>query len=295
MRLGLWAPEPPEDTAPRSPPVMSIRSFRHNLNKWSYTPRALKSKYYNTAWLFPGLERMRLWSWGHSGWVQARGGYMCSKLSCTLTWKPQMLGGLPHSRWIEGKWVHRFRPALLSTACPSAPHHLIPDHQGPEREPFLGNPEKGTQKGFIVEPSLPAKHPASDQQPSFLSVSQKWQAWCELGAEPESRVLFQNPLPYGIWKVWWTQLRSTPLQVDSEVGRGWTPDGWPLTQAMLLLNAQWSPAHSPSAYNRRLRLSVSPAPLLLQLGLRLPPLIGLQLVLGLVREVKCSLSSLLPE
>lgn len=138
MRLGLWAPEPPEDTALRSPPVMSICSLRHNLNKWSYTPRALKSKYYNTTWLFPGLERMRLWSWGHSGWVQARGGYMCSKLSCTLTWRPQMLGGLPHSRWIEGKWVHRFRPALLSTACPSAPHHLIPDHQGPERS--LWNP-----------------------------------------------------------------------------------------------------------------------------------------------------------
>ena len=50
-------------------------------------------------------------------------------------------------------------------------------------------------------------------------------------------------------------------------------------------------------------MSISPAPLLLQLGLRLPllaglwlPLLaGLQLVLGLVQEVKCSLSSLIPE
>lgn len=51
-------------------------------------------------------------------------------------------------------------------------------------------------------------------------------------------------------------------------------------------------------------MSVSPPLLLLQLGLRLPllaglqlvlGLAGLQLVLGLVPEVKCGLSSLLPE
>lgn len=42
-------------------------------------------------------------------------------------------------------------------------------------------------------------------------------------------------------------------------------------------------------------MSVSPPLLLLQLGLRLPLLAGLQLVLGLVPEVKCGLSSLLPE
>ena len=42
-------------------------------------------------------------------------------------------------------------------------------------------------------------------------------------------------------------------------------------------------------------MSVSPPLLLLQLGLRLPLLADLQLVLGLVPEVKCGLSSLLPE